>query len=520
VTVDILLGHSYFLALDPKQQHKMRPFPPLATLTVAAHLRARGHRVALFDAMLAPDEHHFEAALDRDPAPVVVLFEDNFNFLSKMCLARMRQAALAMVGMARRRGRTVVVAGSDVTDHPELYLASGADYAAVGEGDHTVAELVAWLGDGGGPPRRPDHIAGLAFAGAGPGTGAGAGPGGAGPVARTAPRANERHPDRFPHPARDLVDIDAYRRLWRRHHGRFTLNMVSTRGCPFHCNWCAKPIWGQRYAMRSAADVAAELATVKATIGPDHIWFADDIFGLRPGWLAAFAREVAARGAEVPFTIQSRCDLMTPEAVASLAAAGCHEVWLGAESGSQAVLDAMDKGITVAEIRTARARLGAAGIRAAFFVQFGYPGERWADIRATIELVRDTLPDDIGVSVSYPLPGTRFHALVADQLGPKANWDSSGDLDMMFRGTYRTPFYRRLHLALHDDLDLHRRKAGLPRVPHPSLPPLSRDAQEDRVARAWADVEALERSCRNRRPTLLARAEPAPAAPDLSRPFN
>jgi anaerobic magnesium-protoporphyrin IX monomethyl ester cyclase len=503
----VLLGQSYYLRFDPKLETAMQPYPPLGTLYAASWLRERGYDVSLFDAMLEPDEAGWARALAGPDGPpeFAILFEDNFNYLSKMCLLRMRDAAFTMLAAARAAGATTIVCGSDATDNAGRYLERGADWVIVGEGEVTLADLLDRLG--GRAPGDPRELAGLAYTG----------PDGA--AQSTGRRDNLKDLDALPFPAWDLVDVDRYRNAWARH-GRFSMNVATTRGCPFHCNWCAKPIWGQRYAMRSPADVAAELATVKATIGPDHIWFADDIFGLRPGWLTAFAREVEARDARIPFTIQSRCDLMTLEAVEALAAAGCHQVWLGAESGSQRVLDAMDKGITVAQVRTARARLGDAGVRAAYFVQLGYPGERWADIRATIELVRDTLPDDIGVSVSYPLPGTRFHAMVADQLGAKANWESSGDLDMMFRGTYQTPFYRQLHLALHDDLDLHRRKAGLPAVPHPALGPVSLDEQEDRVARAWAEVEALEVSCRNRRPTLLVRAEPSPPAPDLSRPFN
>ena len=226
--------------------------------------------------------------------------------------------------------------------------------------------------------------------------------------------------DSLPEPARDLIDVQAYWEAWQRH-GRFSMNLVTSRGCSFHCNWCAKPIWGQRYAMRSPANVAEELAMVKKVVRPDHVWFADDIFGLRPGWVTEFAREVRERDAAVPFMIQSRVDLMTDEAVKALAEAGCAEVWLGAESGSQKILDAMEKGTELGEIRAARARLKAAGIRACFFIQFGYPGETFEDILATVQLVRETLQDDIGVSVSYPLPGTRFHEMVKQQLGPKTN---------------------------------------------------------------------------------------------------
>ncbi len=495
----VLVASTYYLELDPKQTEKMRPFPPLATLYVAAGLRQAGHRVVLFDAMLARAEGDFEAALRRWEPEVVVLYDDNFNFLSKMCLTRMRDATLRMCTSARAAGAWVVVSGPDMTDHPHRYLAAGAHAVAVGEGDHTVLELLEWRRSG-GIGDIPNSILGVVSANV-----------------VTAGRRNERHPDVFGHPARDLVDVDAYRQHWLDHHGQFTLNIVSTRGCPFHCNWCAKPIWGQRYAMRGAVDVAREVADVKARFRPDQLWFADDIFGLREAWLAEFADEIQRQDAAIPFSIQSRCDLMSAGAVAALQRAGCAEVWLGAESGSQRVLDAMDKGITVEQIRSARCRLGEAGIRASFFVQFGYPGEDLVDIWATVELLRDTLPDNIGVSVSYPLPGTRFHAMVADQLAEKVNWEDSGDLDMMFRGTFSSAFYRHLHTTLHDDLHLRRRLAGLPGVPAIALEPVPPAQQQDRVDAGWARMEALAVTERLRRPTLLVRSEPVPAAPDLSR---
>ena len=188
---------------------------------------------------------------------------------------------------------------------------------------------------------------------------------------------------------------------------------------------------------------------LKQTLQPDNIWFADDIFALSPRWTSEFANAVGELDARIPFRMQSRCDLMTRETVAALKAAGCAEVWMGAESGSQRVLDAMDKGIRVEEIFAARENLRRHGIRACFFLQFGYPGEEWSDIEATIRMVREARPDDIGVSVSYPLPGTKFHEAVARELSAHPNWSDSADLAMMFRGTYTTDFYRALAEALH-----------------------------------------------------------------------
>ena len=508
--LDVLLAHSYFLKYDAKQVEKMRPYPPLATLYAASYLRSVGYSVALFDAMLAEGEHEFEAVFAAHQPRFVVLYEDNFNFLSKMCLTRMREAACHMSQTAHARGATVIASGSDVTDHPEIYLRHGTQVVMVGEPDHTLRELLDALS--GRRPAPLDQIAGLVLPDA-------HAPGG---LLRTAKRDPERVPDQFPFPAWDLLDVERYRAAWTQAHGFFSLNMVSTRGCPFHCNWCAKPIWGQRYAMRSPANVASEMAWIKQHLRPDHLWFADDIFGLRPAWVAELGREVAARDAAIPFMIQSRVDLMTDDAVAGLKQAGCVEVWMGAESGSQKVLDAMDKGTQVAQIKLARARLKHAGIKACFFIQFGYPGETFEDIMATVQLVRETLPDNIGVSVSYPLPGTKFHDMVKEQLGEKTNWVDSNDLAMMFQGSYQSPFYRKLHRVLHRDLEVRQRLARQNTNGHG--PGVVQDADLlsalDHLSHEWMELGRLEVLHRSERPTMIVKPYGAPAAPDTSRDWN
>jgi anaerobic magnesium-protoporphyrin IX monomethyl ester cyclase len=258
--------------------------------------------------------------------------------------------------------------------------------------------------------------------------------------------------DALPLPAWELVDIERYRAFWKRRHGYFSLNVVTTRGCPYKCNWCAKPVYGNTYHVRSPANVLAELRLLRERYAPDHFWFCDDILGLKSRWLVAWSDAVATEGLRTPFLCQTRADLMTEENVRALARAGASEVWLGAESGAQSILDAMDKGISVEQTRDAVARLRAHGVRVGLFLQFGYPGEGWNEVQATRALVRDLLPDDIGISVSYPLPGTRFYEAMRARLGEKRNWDQSSDLDPLVPGQFSRTFYQTLSRVVHAEL--------------------------------------------------------------------
>ena len=432
---DILLTHSYFLHFDPKERRAMMPYPPLGTLYAASSLRSAGVTVALHDVMLSRREEDITEPIERHAPKIVVIYDDQFNYLTKMCLARMRQAAFRLTKLAKERGCKVIVYGSDATDHLEKYLSNGADFVICGEAETTLVELTSHLLSG--IPADPRSIAGLAFMEMGQ-------------LIRTVPRKIVENLDLLPFPAWDLVDFDRYREKWKRRHGYFSLNMATTRGCPFHCNWCAKPIYGQVYHSRSPENVAEEMRWLRKIARPDHIWFADDIFGLKPGWIARFDEVVKERNVSIPFKCLSRVDLLLKEDnIRHLHSAGCQTVWVGAESGSQKILDAMDKGTTVQQIRDTTALLHSHDINVGFFLQYGYPGETLEDIRETLDMVRTCRPDEIGISVSYPLPGTKFFERVKQDLQRKQNWIDSGDLDVMFQGTYPPDFYRALHRLTH-----------------------------------------------------------------------
>ena len=439
--LSILVCHAYFQRFDLKQQQRAKPYPPLATLQVASLLRNGGHRVALFDAILAEDYSGFERQIEEFRPQLVVLYEDNYNFLSKMCLGRMRRAACDMISIAHSRGVRVLAAGSDASDAPGHYLNAGADAVLHGEALATLAAMIDRLnGDWRMDVKRlAEGLPGISIPGP---TGA----------QQSACTVRLPEPALAELPAWDLIDIEEYRRVWMRAHGYFSLNMASSRGCSFRCNWCAKPIWGNQYLQRRPRETAAEMIHLRERYRPDHIWFADDIFGFRVDWVDEFAEALAAGGGGVPFTIQLRADLVSARMADALRRAGCREIWIGAESGSQKILDAMNKGTHVAQIREARQLLGAAGMRVGFFLQLGYLGEELEDILATRRLVEEARPDDVGVSVSYPLPGTKFYETVRQQMGDKTHWLESNDLEMMFSGTYRSDFYRAVRDLLHDEI--------------------------------------------------------------------
>jgi anaerobic magnesium-protoporphyrin IX monomethyl ester cyclase len=477
--LSILVCHSYFLRFDPKQVARGKPYPPLATLQVAALLRQAGHEIALFDAMLADGIEEYERQLQAVKPQVVLLYEDNFNFLSKMCLGKMRRAACQMIAGAQRAGARVIVSGPDVSDAPEPYLQAGADLALIGEGLSALLELIPKL-DTGLQASGGELIHGL--------SGAAALVNGS-VVKVNGARVMPSGALRGDIAAWDLVDMDRYRSVWMQSHGHFSLNMAASRGCSFRCTWCAKPIWGNQYLQRSAASVAEEMLHLKRTFKPDHVWFADDIFGFRVDWVNEFAQTVTAGGGGVPFTIQTRADLLSERMAAALAAAGCKEAWLGAESGSQRVLDAMNKGTTVDEIITARERLKRVGIRVGFFIQLGYLDEQLTDILATRELLETARPDDVGVSVSYPLPGTKFYELVKAQLTAKTHWQDSNDLDMMFQGTYTSDFYRRIRDLLHDQVSM--------QADHPVRNGVEHHQARRMLERRWLDLLSQEQQYRS-----------------------
>jgi radical SAM superfamily enzyme YgiQ (UPF0313 family) len=427
------------MQFDPKQWSTGKPYPPLGTLYAAALMRRHGYEVSLFDTMFLNDPDLVKKAIAEHQPRFFVIYDDGFNYLTKMCLTNMREAAFRMCEIAREKGCMVIVASSDSTDRYEQYLQNGADYVLLGEAELTLLELAGQLSK-----NEPiENVAGLAYLQSGK-------------AVKTQPRPVLRDLDTLPLPAWDLVNMDQYRQTWLKSSGYFSLNMGTTRGCPFKCNWCAKPIYGSRYNSRSPGHVVEELKLLINKYGAERIWFCDDIFGLKPGWVAEFAALVVKEGLQFRFKIQSRADLLLQDdQIQALAAAGCENIWIGAESGSQKILDAMDKGTTTAQIAQSALLMKKHCIKPSFFIQFGYPGETREDIKLTINMINRLLPYEIGISVSYPLPGTVFYERVKADLKNKTNWTDSDEMALMFRNTFPPGYYKQLHKYVHRNYHTH-----------------------------------------------------------------
>ena len=413
--MDILLANAYMLALDAEEQRVMRPHPPLGLLYLSSHLKSRGIDVGVFDGTFQSLQA-FDDVLHRDRPPVVGIA---VNMMTK-------RNALAMIALAKQRGATVVVGGPDPPYHAESYLNAGADVVAIGEGEQTLEELLEGGGNPSGLPgsRLPDlsSINGIAFKT----------PDGA--IVRTPPRALMPSLDQQPFPDRSAIDLPAYLRAWRERHGVGTVSLITARGCPYTCTWCSRSVFGETHRRRSVVNVADEVEAIVERYRPERLWYADDVFAIHRGWTLAYARELEKRGLRLPFECISRAERIDDEVADALVSLGCFRVWIGSESGSQKVLNAMKRKVSVDQVRTTAARLRRRGIEVGMFIMLGYDGEEVRDLEDTVDHLKQTSPDVFLTTVSYPIKGTPYYEAVAGRLSSPQPWHQGTDRDLVIKG--------------------------------------------------------------------------------------
>jgi radical SAM superfamily enzyme YgiQ (UPF0313 family) len=280
---------------------------------------------------------------------------------------------------------------------------------------------------------------------------------GGGRVITTPGRAQIKDLDSLPWPDREAIDIDRYVDVWRTHHGMGSVNLITARGCPYACNWCSHATFGRTHRRRAPADCAAEVDHIVQRYRPDQVWYADDVFTISHRWLFDYAAELQRRDLRVPFETISRADRLAKEEVwEALAAMGCYRIWIGSESGSQRILDAMHRGVTTEQVQWAAEAARRHGIEVGMFLMWGYEGEEVADIEATIEHVKHTDPDLYFTTVSYPIKGTGYYEAVADKLVIRPDWADHTDRDLRIAGRHARQYYDHADAWLHAAVDAHR----------------------------------------------------------------
>jgi radical SAM superfamily enzyme YgiQ (UPF0313 family) len=438
---NILFTNAYHISDDHHEQITMRPYPALGPLYIAAYLRERGYAVAYFDSVFQHDERALAETMQRLDPPVVGV--------SALIIGR--ETAREQIRIAKEQGRTVIAGGPDPSIVPGTYLRYGADYVVMGEGEHTAHELMDSLS---GRSARPiEEIRGIAYLRDGE-------------LKYTRARDRIQDLDALPWPARDLLDLTPYLSAWRRRHGYSSVHLLTSRGCPFRCNWCSKGVYGKAFRARDPRDVAKEMRWLIDTYQPERLWIADDLIGVQKKWVSAWHDAVLEADAVLPFECLSRADLLTPQMVRELRQIGCFRIYFGAESGSQRVLDAMQKDTTVEQIYGASAMLKEAGIERGFFMMLGYPPEEMVDIKMTIKMLLDIVPEMVGFSVAYPIEGTPFHDAVRAQMSVQApQWRSSNENRVLFDARYSTRFYAATIAYIQARLRLARRTRPDRRVP-------------------------------------------------------
>jgi radical SAM superfamily enzyme YgiQ (UPF0313 family) len=250
-----------------------------------------------------------------------------------------------------------------------------------------------------------------------------------------------------------------YLDAWKQKHGTNAISISTMRGCPYTCKWCSRAVYGLSYRRRSPELVVAEMKWIRQRYNPDSLWFVDDVFTISHKWLEAFVAELKKESFTIPFECITRADRMNEQVVELLRQSGCFRVWIGAESGSQAVIDAMDRRVQVQQVRDMIVLAKANGIQAGTFIMLGYPGETQADIKETIRHLQVSQPDYYTITLAYPIKGTELYAEVEDQLLNHPDWRTSSDRDLDFKRTFSKAYYRRALSWVNNEVAWHRHRA-------------------------------------------------------------
>lgn len=412
--MDLLLTHGYFLHEDEAETRVMKPYPPLGILYLSSHLKSKGFDVAIYDTTFKTKSEFVDYINSARPSIVGIYV----NLMTKLNV-------LEQISLFKKLNCTVIVGGPDVPAYSENYIEFGADVAVLGEGEQTMEELLPLLIG----KKSLSNVTGIVYRSD------------EGKILRNPPRPLIPDLDSLPFPDRESIDLQQYINTWRTHHGMGSVSLICARGCPFTCTWCSRSVFGESHRRRSVKNVVGEIELLRERYKPDMLWFADDVFTINHKWFYEFYEEMKRRNIKIPFECISRADRLNEDILKKMAELGSFRIWYGSESGSQRILDAMQRRVTTEEIYLTTQIARKYGIQTGLFVMLGYIGEKISDIVETAEHLKRTRADTFLTTVAYPIKGTEFYSEVEKNIIPTNDWTTSTDRTMKFHREYSDRFY-------------------------------------------------------------------------------
>ncbi|MBC8173481.1 MAG: B12-binding domain-containing radical SAM protein [Chitinophagales bacterium] len=416
----VLLTHGYFLHEDPKEQQIMKPYVPLGILYISAYLERNNIDNEVFDSTFSSFDTLKTYIATHQPTYIAMYV----NLMTKLNVLKI----ISFVkNHPQLKDTPLILGGPEVKNHAQNFLNHGADYLVIGEGEESCYELIKALERG--EKEKLMWVNGLCFKDT------------YGNAHFTTPREKIKNIDDLPFPNRKKVDLTKYLSAWKERHGKNAISVSTMRGCPYTCKWCSRAVYGLSYRRRSAESVVAELTSIKNTYNPDTVWFVDDVFTVSHKWLQEFRDEIKKKNVQLDYECITRADRLTEEVFQLLKESGCFRVWIGAESGSQKIIDAMNRRVDVNKVREMIQLAKKYGIEAGTFIMLGYPGETEADIEETIHHLKTSNPDHFTITIAYPIKGTELYQEVESDFTTHLPWENSTDRDIDFKRTYSRKYY-------------------------------------------------------------------------------
>jgi len=319
----------------------------------------------------------------------------------------------------------IILGGPDVRYYAENYLNGFADYIVVGEGEITFYQLVKRLMSG----NEINNIKGLVYIGKN------------NVIQDTGPRDNIKNLDTLPFPERNWINYKLYFKTWKQKHGYNSITISTQRGCPYECNWCSHSVFGETYRRRSPKSVVNEIDKLSKQYLPDQFWFVDDVFTMSKEWIVKFNKELRARELKIKYECITRADRLDSEIIENLKQSGCKMLWIGAESGSQKIINLMNRKVDLKRVQQMIKISKKTGIKTGTFIMLGYPDETVIDINKTIKHLKECNPDLFTITLAYPIKGTKLYEKVSSKFIKKYDWQKNSDRDMDFKRTYKNKFY-------------------------------------------------------------------------------